>query len=90
MEDSLPSSHNIDVPNIKRTELSLVAVDGDGYLSLMDQAGNMRSDIKLPEDTDDDIELGKRIKEYAENGKEVLVTILAAMDIEKVIEAKEV
>jgi translation initiation factor 5A len=90
MEDSLPSSHNIDVPNIKRTELSLITVDSDGYCTLMDQQGNTRSDVKLPEDTDDDIELGKRIREYAEQGKEVLVTILSAMDIEKIIEVKEV
>ena len=90
MEDSLPSSHNVDVPNIKRTELTFVGVDQDGYCSLMDLQGNMRSDIKLPEDTDDDVELSKRIREYSENGKEVVVTVLSAMGFEKIIEVKEV
>jgi translation initiation factor 5A len=90
MEDSLPASHNVDVPNIKRIELSLIAVDGDGYVSLMDNSGNMRSDVRLPEDSDEDQELSKRIRDYAEKGTEVLVTILSAMNIEKIIEVKEV
>ena len=90
MEDSLPASHSVDVPNIKRTELSLIAIDADGYCSLMDNAGKIRDDVRLPEDTEEDQELSKRIREYVESGKEILITILAAMDIEKIIEAKEV
>jgi len=89
MEDSLPGSHNIDVPNIKRTELTLITIDDEGFLSLMNDVGECRNDIKLPDDTEDDIEISKRIKSYVEEGKECIVTILAAMGIEKVVECKE-
>ena len=88
MEDSLPASHSIDVPNIKRTELTFIGVE-DGYVSLMDLQGNLRTDLKLPDDTDDDRDLSKRINEYAENGKEVVITVLSALGIEKIVECKE-
>lgn len=88
-EDSLPTSHNVDVPNIKRTEWQAIAVDAEGYLSLMDQLGKMRNDLKVPDETDDDAEVAQRIRDGLEVGKEVFVTILAAMGIEKIAEAKE-
>lgn len=88
-EDSLPTSHNVEVPIIKRIEWQLLAVDGDNFCTLMDQTGNTRSDLKLPEDTEDDAELSSRIQNAIENGKEVFVTVLSAMGIEKIVECKE-
>ena len=39
-EDMCPSSHNCDVPNITRTEWTLVDISDDGFVSLMnDETG---------------------------------------------------
>ena len=52
----MPSSHNVDVPYIKRTEYSIMSIDEQGYCSLMHTTTNeLRSDIKLPDDTDEDV-----------------------------------
>ena len=51
-EDSLPTSHNVEVPNIKRTPYTAIDVDADGYLTLMDKQGGTRQDLKLPDDTE--------------------------------------
>lgn len=56
----------------------------------MDTKGNTRSDLKVPEETDDDKETANKIKNGLEEGKEVLVTVLAAMQIEKIVECKEI
>lgn len=56
----------------------------------MDPKGNCKSDLKLPEDTPEDAILSKKIKESIDNGREVYVTVLAAMGIEKISEFKEV
>jgi translation initiation factor 5A len=89
MEDSLPTSHNVEVPIIKRSEWQAIAIDGDGYLTLMNDQGTTRSDLRLPEETEDDEVLASRIKDGIENGKDVFVTVLAAMGIEKINECKE-
>ena len=46
----------MDVPNVVRKDLQLIDIDGD-FLSLMDDAGETRDDIKVPEG-----ELGDEIK----------------------------
>ena len=90
MEDSLPTSHNVDVPNIGRKEYSLLSINEDGYCSLMDTNTNdLREDIRLPDDTDEDLELSKKLKESLDEGKSMLVTVLSAMKIEKIVEMKE-
>jgi translation initiation factor 5A len=89
MEASCPSSQNVEVPNIKRTEYQLIAIDGEGFCTLMDTVGNTRSDLKLPNDTEDDAVLAQRISESIDGGREVFVTVLSAMEIEKICEMKE-
>jgi hypothetical protein len=55
----------------------------------MDDKGNTREDLSLPNETDDDSDVANRIKDAVENGRTIFVTVLNAMGIEKVIEAKE-
>jgi translation initiation factor 5A len=83
-EDSVPTSHGVEVPNIKRIELQAIALDNDGYLTLMSELGHTRSDLKLPDDTEDDEKVANRIKSALEDGRECFVTVLSAMGIEKV------
>ena len=88
-EDSLPTSHNVEVPNIKRSEWTVISVDQDGYLTLMDLQGNTRQDLKLPEETEDDTTLSEKIRSSVEAGKDLTVTVMESMKIEKVVEMSE-
>jgi len=48
MEDICSSTHNMNVPNVSRTDYQFVDVDDDGFLSLLDDDGTPRDDLKLP------------------------------------------
>jgi len=82
-EDICPSTHNMDVPNIKRTEYSVIDIDNDGYTSLMDDSSDTRSDIKLPEG-----ELGQEIKAKFDNSDTIKVTVLKALGEEAIMSYK--
>lgn len=85
-EDICPSTHNMNVPHVNRKEYQLVDIEDEGYLSLMLETGEVRSDLK-PEDED----VAKKITEYwgtGDNNLEVLVTVLSAMGREKIIAVK--
>ena len=88
-EDSAPSSHNMECPIIKRTEWQAISVDDEGYVTLMDTKGTLKSDLKLSTDTDSDVTVGDRIREGLDAGREVLVTVLSSMGIEKIETAKD-
>ena len=55
----------------------------EGFLSLMADDGDVRDDIRLP-----DNEVGKEINTKFEGGDQLLVTILSAMDEERAIAVK--
>ncbi|KAK9764919.1 translation initiation factor eIF5A [Basidiobolus ranarum] len=83
LEDLSPSTHNMDVPNVSRNEFSLIDIDG-GFLSLMMADGSMKDDVKQPEG-----DLGNKMEEEFNEGKELLVTVIAAMGEEAVVSYKE-
>ncbi|KAJ7222476.1 initiation factor 5a [Mycena pura] len=83
MEDICPSTHNMDVPNVRRNEYQLVNID-EGFLNLMTQDGTAKDDVRVP-----DSELGKQISDDFDEGKELLVTIVSAMGEEQAISYKE-
>jgi len=72
-EDICPSTHNMEVPNVTRKDYQFVNID-DGYMSLMDDGGDTREDLPLP-----DNDIGKEIREKFESGDEFMVTILSAV-----------
>ncbi|KAF7966302.1 hypothetical protein HWV62_24199 [Athelia sp. TMB] len=82
-EDISPSTHNMDVPHVRRNEYQLVNID-DGFLNLMDNDGNAKDDVKVPEG-----ELGDQIQADFDAGKDLMVTIVAAMGEEQAISVKE-
>lgn len=63
----------MDVPNIKRSEYQLINIE-DGFLSLMLESGDTKEDVKLPEG-----ELGEQIQADFDEGKDLIVGIVAAM-----------
>ncbi|KAN0118172.1 Translation protein SH3-like domain containing protein [Russula decolorans] len=83
LEDICPSTHNMDVPNVRRTEYQLVNID-DGFLNLMSPDGTSKDDVKVPEG-----EIGTQISSGFDDGKDLLVTIVSAMGEEQAISFKE-
>ncbi|KAG4301904.1 hypothetical protein PCK1_001880 [Pneumocystis canis] len=73
LEDLSPSTHNMDVPNICRSEYQLINID-DGFLNLITSDGSTKDDIRLPEG-----ELGEKIVSDFNEGKDLLITIVSAM-----------
>jgi len=82
LEELSPSTHNMEVPNVKRKEYQLIAVD-DGYLSLMDENGETRDDLKVPEG-----EVGDEITAAVDADRDVMVTVLGACGEEAVVGTK--
>ncbi|PKY04327.1 eukaryotic translation initiation factor eIF-5A [Aspergillus campestris IBT 28561] len=84
-EDLSPSTHNMDVPNVYRKEYQLLDITDDDFLSLMDEAGNTKDDVKLPED-----DVGDRIsKMFRDDEKDCNVIVLTAMGEERAMDVKE-
>ncbi|XP_047466531.1 eukaryotic translation initiation factor 5A-1-like [Mugil cephalus] len=81
-EDICPSTHNMDVPNVKRKEYQALGLL-DGFLSLMDDAGEVREDLKLPEG-----DLGKELEKKFINDEQFLVSVLSAIGEELVVGTK--
>ncbi|KAK2158631.1 hypothetical protein LSH36_166g01039, partial [Paralvinella palmiformis] len=50
-EDICPSTHSMNVPIVTRTEYQVVDVSNDGYVSIMDDNGELREDLKLSQES---------------------------------------
>merc|ERR1712070_893744 len=78
----------VDAPIVKRTEYTLLNLD-DTTLEMLDNNGEVKSDVNLPE-ADHLADVTKKIKEIFEEGKkECLVTVIATLGKEQVIEVRE-
>jgi len=89
-EDCHPTSHNLEVPTVTRSEYQLLNVEDSGNVSLLMDSGDTKDDLDLPKDNDgNDDECAKRVKELFNAGKTVLISVLSACGSEKIIEAKE-
>jgi len=82
-EDICPSTHNMDVPNVKRKDYLLCDISDDLHLSMMEDDGILKDDLNLPA-----TELGKDIKKAYDEGSSVTVTVMSAMGEEQVISFK--
>merc|ERR1712226_179824 len=94
-EDLCPSSHNVDVPFVKRTEFQLLTADEtSGEVSLLLESGETKDDLNLPtfvkigEPTDDDKKVTSDILAAQEKGDDIQVIFLAACGQEKIIGVK--
>jgi translation initiation factor 5A len=81
-EDSHPSSHNMEVPVVKKTEYDVSHISQDGYLCLLGEEGE-KQDVRVPER-----EVGRRIRSLLDEGKIVAVIILASMGQEIAVDVK--
>merc|ERR1711879_717857 len=95
-EDLCPSSHNVEVPFVKRTEYQvLTATAESGEVSLLQEDGSTKDDLNLPtfvnvgEPTDDDKKTAKEIIAEMDKGeKSVFVIVQSACGREKIIGTK--
>lgn len=81
-EDICPSTHNMNVPHVTRTDYQLSNIE-DNFLTLMDDSGVPREDIKVPEGP-----LGKEITDRFANDEVFTCTVLKSMKEEAVIALK--
>lgn len=85
-EDMSPSTHNMEVPNVKRTEYNLIDLTDEGYLMLMDDSGDIREDLHCK----DNDELFSEIKKKLENGEEMMISVLSALGREQAMAIKPI
>eukprot|EP00211_Chloroparvula_japonica_P009092 CAMPEP_0119125064 /NCGR_PEP_ID=MMETSP1310-20130426/4466_1 /TAXON_ID=464262 /ORGANISM="Genus nov. species nov., Strain RCC2339" /LENGTH=163 /DNA_ID=CAMNT_0007115091 /DNA_START=58 /DNA_END=549 /DNA_ORIENTATION=+ len=88
-EDMQPSSHNMDAPVVDKKEYQVLMVDDEGFVTLMDEDGNQREDLKLPHGTDDLEKLAKDLKDQADAGEaDISVTVVSAMGTDMIMSMK--
>ena len=88
-ECTFGSGDNVDAPLVVRKEFTLINIDDEGFMSLMDETGTMKEDLKLP--TEDWLkDVSAKCKEVLAAGeKECLVSVISATGMEKLISVKE-
>lgn len=82
MEAIEGSTANVEVPNVSRTEYTLIDISDD-FLSLMDGDGATRQDIRTPDN------LRNELKQKFEQGINLFVTVTSAMGQEVAQEYRE-
>jgi len=82
LEDICPSTHNMDVPNVTRKDYQMLDIN-DGFASIMDDDGETREDLAVPED-----DVGKELTEKHDNGENFSVTVLSACGEERIVGTK--
>jgi len=96
MEDLCPTSHNLEVPFVKRSEYQILNADGDsGEVSLLQESGETKDDLNLPtfntigEPTDADKKVTQDILLEMEKGEKTIMAIVqSACGMEKIIDIK--
>jgi len=85
-EEICGSTQNVECPNVSRKEYQLVDISGEGDtapVSLLLDDGTMKEDLNLPGG-----ELAEQIRAAFDDGQDVMVTVLAAMNKEMIVSFK--
>lgn len=85
-EDVAPTTHNVNVPIVTRTEYILTDINDDdstedgSIVVLMTDRGDSREDLRLPDGPE-----YKQLRDaFTDGAKEILVTVINAMGINKI------
>ena len=90
IEELVPTSHNIAVPYVERNEYQIVSVGMSGALSLLTPSCELKIDLNLPKETEEDQKLADAIKQKFEDGKIIYVFVLSACGNEKVVQYRAI
>ncbi|GAB1603202.1 eukaryotic translation initiation factor 5A-1-like [Argonauta hians] len=82
-EDICPSTHNMEVPNVKRKDYFLIDIDANKYLTLLEDDGAIKETLALP-----NTDVGKEISEKHAKEESLVLTVLSAMGEEQVVSFK--
>ena len=76
------TSQNVDVPVVKKDEYQLINIDNNS-VSYLDDKGNIKDDLIMPNLCDSDDELSDKLQEVfdKENDKDIYISVLSAMGI---------
>jgi translation initiation factor 5A len=77
MEDSVPSSHNVDCPNVVKVESQLISIEGNN-VTIMLENGDFEDDLCFA-DTDDQKELKEKMQEALSQDRNLLLVVIKAM-----------
>ena len=86
--DISPTSHNMVKPVVSTKSYTYLDVDDDGFASLMDDGGNMKEDVLLPNVNSPNPKLGEDIATAHANDEEVTVVVTSAMGKEAITNMK--
>ena len=84
LEDVFPSSHNVDVPHVTKTDFDLVNIDDTGFITLCDAEGEYREDLRLTES-----DFVEDLKADFQKGMDLCVCVIKSMGIEQVVSYRE-
>ena len=68
----------MEVPNVKRKDYQLIGME-DEYLSLMDDTGDTRDDLKCP---DEGTDVGNEVRNSVTNETDILVRLVLIVTIQ--------
>merc|ERR1711988_1517387 len=96
-EELCPSTHTIDVPFVTKKDWQIQGIQDETYVLLMDDEGEMREDLQLPNvtyKTEDDTKTSNLIKEYCQQVDEgaaidIFCTVLSAVGQEKIVDIRK-
>jgi translation initiation factor 5A len=85
LEEMLGSSHATATPVLTRKEYTLMDINEEGYVTLLDDDGDTREDIKLPDYPED---YCRTIQKEFDDGKQLIVTVVKACGHEQIMHHK--
>ena len=86
VEASFGTGDLVEYPIIKRNEYLLLGVDDD-HLSLLDDDGNQKDDVRMPEKMHTEVK--KQIEDFLADDKQVLVMVQTILGVDMVCACRE-
>eukprot|EP01083_Nonionella_stella_P267713 904457_1 len=87
LEDMVPGSHGTTVPIVNKSDWEIIDIGEDGEVTLMDEGGNQKTDVNLPNIP---AGFGEEIRNAWNDGENVVsVTVQAAVGEEQIIAYKK-
>ncbi|XP_075873732.1 eukaryotic translation initiation factor 5A-1-like [Nelusetta ayraudi] len=78
-EDICPSTHNMEVPVVSKKDYQIIDRDPDNFLTLMDDSGDTKADLKVVDD------VGEQIQVKLDNDEAITVSVMTVLGKEYVI-----